>query len=291
VRTRALQAVGGLGPELAEDHSTTLLLSAGGWKGAFALDAIAHGDGPATLADFLTQEFQWCRSLVNVLLTVTPRVWSRLTPRLRVQFAFCQLWYIGLASAMVLGYAIPVVAIVTGVPWVRVELWEFYLHASLLMGASMVVGAWVRKQGWFRPKNAPLVSWEDSIMQLLKWPWIAMGVAYAVVDSLLKKEFAFKVTPKGAAGAHRLPLVAIAPYLLIAVAEGGAATLAGLSSRPHGYQVLALLYCASFLVATAVAVVQHLRENPAYFTSLVGGLRPRSRPAVAGGALAGGVPA
>src|SRR5262245_37844252 len=58
VRTRALQEVGGLGPELAEDHSTTLLLNAGGWRGAFALDALAHGDGPGTLADFLTHEFQ-----------------------------------------------------------------------------------------------------------------------------------------------------------------------------------------------------------------------------------------
>ena len=35
VRTRALKAVGGLGPELAEDHSTSMLLSAGGWKGVF----------------------------------------------------------------------------------------------------------------------------------------------------------------------------------------------------------------------------------------------------------------
>ena len=47
--------------------------------GRFALDAIAHGDGPATLADFLTQELQWSRSLVNVLLTVTPRSGARLT--------------------------------------------------------------------------------------------------------------------------------------------------------------------------------------------------------------------
>ena len=33
VRTKALQRAGGLGPELAEDHSTSLLINAAGWRG------------------------------------------------------------------------------------------------------------------------------------------------------------------------------------------------------------------------------------------------------------------
>ena len=63
VRTAALRAIGGLGPELAEDHSTTLMMNAGGWTGVFQPDAIAHGDGPATFLDCMLQEFQWSRSL------------------------------------------------------------------------------------------------------------------------------------------------------------------------------------------------------------------------------------
>ncbi len=31
VRTCALRDLGGLGPEIAEDHSTSLLMNAGGW--------------------------------------------------------------------------------------------------------------------------------------------------------------------------------------------------------------------------------------------------------------------
>ncbi|MCU0802437.1 MAG: glycosyltransferase [Rhodobacteraceae bacterium] len=58
VRTTALRSVGGLGPDLAEDHSTTMLLNAGGWRGTHAIDAIAIGDGPETVADLITQEFQ-----------------------------------------------------------------------------------------------------------------------------------------------------------------------------------------------------------------------------------------
>ena len=43
---RRAEEIGGLGPELAEDHSTTLMMNAHGWRGVHAIDAIAHGDGP-----------------------------------------------------------------------------------------------------------------------------------------------------------------------------------------------------------------------------------------------------
>jgi cellulose synthase/poly-beta-1,6-N-acetylglucosamine synthase-like glycosyltransferase len=50
VRTTALKEIGGLGPELAEDHSTTFLMNAHGWTGKHSIDAEAHGEGPATFA-------------------------------------------------------------------------------------------------------------------------------------------------------------------------------------------------------------------------------------------------
>jgi cellulose synthase/poly-beta-1,6-N-acetylglucosamine synthase-like glycosyltransferase len=77
VRTAALKEIGGLGPELAEDHSTTLMMNAYDWRGVHALDAIAHGDGPRTFADLATQEFQWSRSVVMILLQYS----SNLIPR------------------------------------------------------------------------------------------------------------------------------------------------------------------------------------------------------------------
>ncbi len=261
VRTRALRDIGGLGPELAEDHSTTLLLNAGGWRGGFALEAIAHGDGPAGLADFLTQEFQWSRSLVNVLLSVTPRHWRGLASRVKLQFAFCQLWYIGLAASMLLGYALPIVTLVTGTPWANVDLLEFFVHSTILLAASTAMAAWIRRQGWFRPADAPLLSWEAGLYHLLKWPWVFMGVGYAVVDSVLKQEFAFKVTPKGAAGVRPLPLAALAPTLLIAGTEIGAALLVGHSSQTVGAYALTLLYGATYLVAIVAAVALHRHEN------------------------------
>jgi cellulose synthase (UDP-forming) len=93
VRTAALREIGGLGPELAEDHSTSLMMNARGWRGVHAVNAIAHGDGPVTFADLATQEFQWSRSLTLILLKYTPGYFRMLPPHLRLQFLFCQLWY------------------------------------------------------------------------------------------------------------------------------------------------------------------------------------------------------
>ena len=85
MRTAALEEVGGLGPELAEDFSTTLMLVSHGWRGVFAFDAMAHGDGPYTFADCVGQEYQWSRSLTNILLQVRPRYWGGLDVREKVK--------------------------------------------------------------------------------------------------------------------------------------------------------------------------------------------------------------
>ena len=44
-----------------------------GWKGVFALDAQAHGDGPESITDYVTQDFQWSRSMMMIALTIGPR--------------------------------------------------------------------------------------------------------------------------------------------------------------------------------------------------------------------------
>jgi cellulose synthase (UDP-forming) len=61
VRTQALKAAGGIGPELDEDISTTYMISAAGYKGVFCLNASAHGEGPNTFEDAVRQEYQWAR--------------------------------------------------------------------------------------------------------------------------------------------------------------------------------------------------------------------------------------
>ena len=147
VRTSALRSVGGLGPELAEDHSTTLMLNAGGWKGVHAVDAIAHGEGPESFAALIVQEFQWSRSLVTILLEHSPRYVPRLPLRLRFQFLFSQLWYPMFSGMMALMFAMPVVALVTGQPFANVTYAGFLLHILPLSTVLLLLAYWWRSTG------------------------------------------------------------------------------------------------------------------------------------------------
>ena len=104
VRTSALKQIGGLGPELAEDFSTTFLLNAAGWQGAFCHKAIASGDGPQTFYDGMKQEFQWSRSLTNLLLTIVPPRLRHLPLRKRLQMAYAVIWYPSIAAVSFIGY-------------------------------------------------------------------------------------------------------------------------------------------------------------------------------------------
>lgn len=158
VRAAALEQVGGLGPDLAEDHTTTLALNAGGWEGVFAFDAEAHGDGAGSFADSIVQELQWSRSLANVLLTVTGRHWAGLSRRKKVQFGFAQAWYPLYAVQMLVAHLLPPLALLTGQPWVRVDLLAFFAYSSLVTLSCVAATEWVRRQGWLRPASGRLLS-------------------------------------------------------------------------------------------------------------------------------------
>ena len=74
VRTEALFDIGGVGPELAEDATTSVMMVSAGWRGAFAIHAEAHGKGPETFVAMATQEYQWSRSLENVRRIYWPQL-------------------------------------------------------------------------------------------------------------------------------------------------------------------------------------------------------------------------
>ena len=261
VRVAAVRDIGGLGPELAEDHSTTLMMNAHGWRGVFAFDAEAHGDGPASFPDFLVQEFQWSRSLTTLLLSVTPKYWQGLTPRLKFQFAFAQLWYPLYAISLGLGMLLPVIALARDTPWVNVTYVGFIFHALVLDVACIGVVSWINRQGWFRPKEARVVSWETLLFQLSRWPWILAGVLNALLAWILSKELPFRVTPKGAKSGRPLPIRVMSPYFTLALISAIVVILVSDVQKATGYYFLAILNAAFYAALCGAIVYAHLKEN------------------------------
>ncbi|MFJ9542173.1 glycosyltransferase family 2 protein [Streptomyces sp. NPDC101225] len=261
VRTAALREIGGLGPELAEDFSTTFLLNSAGWHGAFAIDAQAHGDGPATFTAMITQEFQWSRSLVVLMLDLFLRHVRRLPWSLRLRFGFALSYYPLLGLSTVAALVLAPVAAVTGVPWVRVNYLSFLLH-YWSMSVWLVAMTWVlRRRGLLRPRKVPLLSWESWLFALARWPFVAWGTLAAVRITLRPRSLTFKVTPKARETLAPLPLRLVAPYVVIAAGLGSAGLFGELNGPAFGYVFLCLLGAATYTVVACWICLLHAVES------------------------------
>jgi cellulose synthase (UDP-forming) len=264
VRTAALKQVGGLGPELAEDFTTTLMLSSYGWRGVFTPDAEAHGEGPDSVADCVTQEFQWARSMMRVLLTITPRYWRGLSFRGKVRLGGAQLWYPLHTVVMLSMVLLPVWALVDHAPLMHVGVGAFFVHLVPL-GVVLLVAVWIlRAFGFLRPANAPVLSWEAVLFRLISWPWALIGCANALWGAVSGHEHGFRVTPKQAGGERPLPVRVIVPYLVLAAVSIIPVFLVRHPGAARGYYLWALLNGGTYVFASIAVVALHIAENRAH---------------------------
>jgi cellulose synthase/poly-beta-1,6-N-acetylglucosamine synthase-like glycosyltransferase len=265
VRTRALREVGGLGPELAEDFSTTLLLVSAGWHGAFAIEAEAHGDGPLTFADMLTQEFQWSRSLTIMLYDLLPHHVRRMPRGLRLRFRFAVAYYPVLALTTATGLALPPLAVASSLPWMSINYFEFVGHVASLAVWPLALTLMLRRRGLLRPRRAPLVSWESALSVLARWPYVAWGVIAATLQTIRPRLVTFKVTPKQRNGLEPLRLRVVAPYLCLTLTLSAAGRYGELYTTQAGYVFLCILgaacYAAMSLAVPALHVVESARAG------------------------------
>jgi cellulose synthase/poly-beta-1,6-N-acetylglucosamine synthase-like glycosyltransferase len=261
VRTKALREVGGLGPELAEDYTTTLWLQSGGWDGVFSIDAEAHGDGPESVAEMLTQEIQWARSLGTVLTRYAPTKLKTIPWRARLRLWFALMFYPLQGIALLAAAALPTLGVFFGVSWGNTSLIGFYGHLWPLSIAGLATAAFLRRRGILRPADAKLWSWELVIFQLLRWPWAMVGAFQGMWLGFRRRERAFKVTPKGVAGFKPLPASYVLPSILLGAIPAWVAVSTANWGRAPG---LALLVCGQalgYLIAICVAGAIHVSRN------------------------------
>jgi len=260
VRTAALSEIGGLGPELAEDFSTTFLLNSAGWQGCFAIDASARGDGPLTFADMLTQEFQWSRSLTTLMFDLFPPHLRRMSLGLKLRFVYALCFYPLLMVSTAIGLALPMIAAVTGSPWIRVNYVAFLAHMGSLAIWMILLVLLFRRRGMMRPQSVPLISWENWLFTFTRWPYVAIGVLYAVSQRIRPRQLTFRVTPKAGSGVQPLPARLLAPYAVIAAMLSLAALTGEQLTRTVGYVLLCILGAACYSVIGLAVPLLHVRE-------------------------------
>lgn len=284
VRTCALRAAGGLGPELAEDHSTTLILNAEGWRGVHAIDAIAHGQGPETFTDLVVQEFQWSRSLVTILIKHLPERLGRLPPRLKFQFLFSELWYPSYSLILALSFAMPIWALLTRSHFVDVTYIDYFLHILPLSTVLVGLAYWWRSTGLFRPADARILSWEGVAFIFLRWPWALIGSLTAVWDCATGRKVEFRITPKGAQHTHGIPFRILAPYVALAAASAGCAWLVKDPGSAAGFYLFNLINAVGYAGLVVLVLARHAYENrrPMFPPNLGGALAALSLLGIAG---------
>ncbi len=261
VRTRALKDIGGLGPDLAEDHSTTLSMCAGGWTGVHALDAIAYGDGPANVADLAVQEFQWSRSLMTLLLNYTPSCLGRLPARIKFLFLFGQLWYPIFSLTMLFLFVVPIYALCFDARFADVTYPAFLGHTLPTMAVLVWYALNIRKDGFFRPLDGKVMSWEKILFVFIQWPWALWGCATAIVDKMSGKFVDFRVTPKGDAASKRLPSKVVAVYAGLAVGAILPVILVGDVGQARGFHILSGVNALIYSGIVLSIVIRHMRDN------------------------------
>jgi cellulose synthase (UDP-forming) len=260
VRTKALASAGGLGPELAEDFSTSFLLTSAGWRSAFAHTAEAHGDGPRNFAAMVTQEFQWSRSLFMLFFNMLPRHIARFSWPLRIRFLFTLSYYPLLALTTAAGLALPVVAAVSGANWVNVNYFEFLARWMILSVFMIGATVYVRRKRLLRPVDAPIISWENWVYALARWPYVAWGVIAAVIQQFNPKPLSFHVTPKAQTGIEPLRTRLVLPYIVITGVMGVGALIGEGTTQAFGYVFLCLLGGISYAVVGLAIPLLHAAE-------------------------------
>jgi cellulose synthase (UDP-forming) len=261
VRTRGLEEIGGLGPELAEDHSTTFLMNVHGWMGRHSIDAEAHGDGPATFADAMTQEFQWARSLAMILLNLTPLHIHRLSWRLQFQFLFGQLWYFLFSAVMLGGFLLPPLALVLGRGFAQVFFLQFLFISIWPSIIALITVLWLKRQGLLRPLNAKVFSWEGICFEMARWPWVVWAVVDAFRITITKSHVTWRITPKDGKSRTAIPIRFLIPYLLIIVFCGVAAVVCKPNPATTGYFWFTLFNGVCYLVILTVILYFNARES------------------------------
>ena len=185
LRIKALKEIGGIGPEIAEDFTTTAMMNAHGWKGGFARNAIAHGMGAVGVKDSMHQEYQWALVGTRAAMLVIPEIFHNFKTTIKFQSLVWILWYPALSFITSISLLFPAYAIIFNrrvMETNSLAFWILYISLNLsFIGYLMTLKA--NKQ--LRPINSWAMSWETMIFQLLQFPWILIGVVEGFYQTLI----------------------------------------------------------------------------------------------------------
>jgi cellulose synthase (UDP-forming) len=260
-RVKALKQIGGIAPEYAEDHTTTMVYNASGWKGAFARHAIAHGYGAVGLGDSMLQEYQWALVSVRALFFVTPMYFWKLPWQVKIQFIIWESWYPLLSVVTLISYFLPAVALKIKKSIVAVESYGFLWHYLLLLFIFIAYTIWLREIKHLRPKSSWQLSWETTIFQILQFPWILLGVLTGLWQVITRSQSGrIKITDKNEK-VKDINFLFYAPHFFIIWINLFAILSSGYVGEAFGYYWFSLVVVIVHIISLITGIILTFKES------------------------------
>jgi hypothetical protein len=255
-RPTAFAQIGGYQDCIIEDHLTSMAIygavnpdTGNPWKGVYTPDILAVGEGPATYADFFSQQKRWAYGIWQIARHHSPALFPRMPSwRQRLSFFALQTHYPTTALSWVIGVLLSALYLVGGISVTRLPalIWSALFAANLITGL-----AFFEFTQRFNLVEHERRSWglTGMALELITGPiYVAAAVA-----QLTGRPLAYVVTAKGAA--------ATTDTLRIFRAHLGWATIAAacLTAGPLlGHDYPSLYFWAALTLIICMAPVVHL---------------------------------
>lgn len=216
IRRQALVSIGGYRPGLAEDLATSLQLQAAGWRSVYVAKPLAPGLAPPDLRAWFIQQFKWARGVFELLVTVYPRVFGRLTWGQRLSYAVRMTKY-WIGPLVALHLVATILILIFGDAELRMVFHHYLRHIAPLAVADAVI-RYVALKSWRHPSVRSTSFVRAITLVYSTWPTYTLAWFMALTRIPLR----FRATPKplqgSAEGANRsgrslLPPVWLLPQL------------------------------------------------------------------------------
>ncbi len=209
IRRRALESIGGYKPGLAEDLATSLSLQGAGWQSVYVPKPLAPGLAPPDLTAWFVQQFKWARGVFELLLTLYPRVFWRLTWNQRLCYAVrTTKYWIG---PLVTLHLVATILILTFGGFELRAIFHAYLHHIAPLVAADAVIRHVALKKWRHSSVQPTSLLRGIALVYSTWPTYTA----AWLMALMRIPLRFRVTPKEAS--RTLSPVWLLPQLIALV--------------------------------------------------------------------------
>lgn len=190
IRRKALEAIGGYRPGLAEDLATSIALHYAGWRSAYVPEPLAPGLSPASMAAWSIQQLKWARGVFELLITAYPKKFSRLTYGQRLSYAVRMTKY-WIGPAVFIHLAATIVILFFGDAATRDAFHSYLLHIGPLLGVDAAIRAYTLRN--HRYADMPSSTLLGAVVLIYaSWPIYLLAWTLAVLRFPLK----FMPTPK-----------------------------------------------------------------------------------------------